>query len=101
MTKQQTTQLIATTKSPFNVLKRLMMILSFLSESTGRKIGTHEIQKRLAEQNVNIGIRTIQRDLRMMQEIGLPVKVDNHQPMGAKINPQNEWLINLLKNQKL
>ena len=88
-------------KSPFNVLKRLMLILSFLSESTGRKIGTDEIQKRLAEQNVNIGIRTIQRDLRMMQEIGLPVNVDKHQPMGAKIDPQNEWLINLLKNQKL
>lgn len=88
-------------KSPFNVLKRLVLILSFLSESTGRKIGTDEIQKRLAEQNVNIGIRTIQRDLRMMQEIGLPVNVDKHQPMGAKIDPQNEWLINLLKNQKL
>jgi len=101
MTKQQNPKIIATPKSPFNVLKRLMMILSFLSQSTGRKIGTHEIQQWLAEQNVNIGIRTIQRDLRMMQEIGLPVKVDNHQPMGAKINPQNEWLINLLKNQKL
>lgn len=88
-------------KSPFNVLKRLITILSILAQSTGRKIGTHEIQKRLAEENVNIGIRTIQRDLRMMQEIGLPVNVDKHQPMGAKIDPQNEWLINLLKNQKL
>lgn len=88
-------------KSPFSVLKRLIDILSLVSDSTGRKIGTVEIQKQLEANGVNVSLRTVQRDLRLMQRIGLPICVDEHQPMGAKIDKNNAWLKNLLQSHSV
>lgn len=84
-------------KSPVHILKRLIEILNIVSKSTGRRVGTQEILQKLQEKNIHVSARTIQRDLRMMQEVGFPLDVDKHSPMGAKIDKNNEWLALILK----
>lgn len=86
------------TKSPFNVLKRLVSILKILSTSTGRKIGTEEIIEKLKNKyDIDISRRTVQRDLHMLHELGIGIDVDKHSPMGAKINAKEAWLKTLLQ----
>ncbi len=63
-------------KSPVSILKRLVEILHIVSQSTGRRVGTQEILQKLQEKNIHVSQRTIQRDLRMMQEVGFPIDVD-------------------------
>lgn len=84
-------------KSPVIILKRLVEILHIVSQSTGRRVGTQEILQKLQEKNIHVSQRTIQRDLRMMQEVGFPIDVDKHSPMGAKIDKNNKWLSQILQ----
>ena len=75
-------------KSPVIILKRLVEILHIVSQ---------RILQKLQEKNIHVSQRTIQRDLRMMQEVGFPIDVDKHSPMGAKIDKNNKWLAQILK----
>ena len=75
----------------------MIEILRIVSESTGRRVGTQEILQKLQEKNIHVSQRTIQRDLRMMQEVGFPIDVDKHSPMGAKIDKNNKWLAQILQ----
>jgi len=76
----------------------LLSILKILSTSTGRKIGTEEIVEKLkSDYDIDIGRRTVQRDLHMLQDLGIGIDVDKHSPMGAKINEKQAWLKTLLQ----
>lgn len=83
--------------SRFDHLKRLIEILRIISESTGRRVGTKEILEKLQGKQITVSLRTIQRDLRFMQQVGIPVDVDRNSPMGAKIDKNNKWLAQILK----
>lgn len=86
-----------TKHSRFDHLKRMIEILRIVSESTGRRVGTKEILEKLQEKQITVSLRTIQRDLRFMQEAGIPIDVDRNSPMGAKINNNNQWLVPILQ----
>lgn len=83
--------------SRFDHLKRMIEILRIVSESTGRRVGTKEILEKLQGKQITVSLRTIQRDLRFMQEAGIPIDVDRNSPMGAKINNNNQWLVPILQ----
>ncbi len=71
----------------------MLSILKILSTSTGRKIGTEEIVEKLKkEHDIYVSRRTIQRDLHMLNDLGIGIDVDKHSPMGAKINDKETWL---------
>lgn len=67
-------------------LVRLTKTILIIGESSGRKVGTNEIQSKLQNQNINISIRTIQRDLRVLEQLTQIIKIDECSPMGASIN---------------
>ena len=86
-----------TKHSRFDHLKRMIEILRIVSESTGRRVGTKEILEKLQGKQITVSLRTIQRDLRFMQEAGISIDVDRNSPMGAKINNNNQWLVPILQ----
>lgn len=76
----------------------MLSILKILSTSTGRKIGTEEIVEKLKnEYGIDIGRRTVQRDLHMLHDLGIGIDVDKNNPMGAKIKDKETWLKPLLQ----
>ena len=75
----------------------MIEILRIVSESTGRRVGTKEILEKLQGKQITVSLRTIQRDLRFMQEAGISIDVDRNSPMGAKINNNNQWLVPILQ----
>ncbi len=83
--------------SRFYHLKRLIEILRIISESTGRRVGTKEILEKLQGKQITVSLRTIQRDLHMLHDLGIGIDVDKHSPMGAKINNNNQWLVPILQ----
>ena len=86
-----------TKHSRFDHLKRLIEILRIISESTGRRVGTKEILEKLQGKQITVSLRTIQRDLRFMQEAGIPIDVDRNNPINAKVNKDNQWLAPILQ----
>jgi len=51
--------------------------------------GTKEISDFVKAQGVEFSLRTIQRDLWLMQELGLPVYSDDCSPKGWRIDANN------------
>lgn len=84
MTVFQNTQ----TKHPASVLKRLLMVLTAINNNKGRA-GTKEISDFLKAQGLEVSLRTVQRDLWLMQELGLPVYSDDCSPKGWRIDVNN------------
>lgn len=68
---------------------RAFYILSFVTEAKGRRVGTIEIQEKLAELDIKTSLRTIQRDLNHLKEINAPIKSDGCQPQGWSFNVDN------------
>lgn len=83
--------------SRFDHLRRLIETLRIISESKGRRVGTKEILEKLQEKQITVSLRTIQRDLRFMQEVGIPIDVDKNNPMGVKVDKNNQWLAPILQ----
>jgi len=75
-------------KSPASALKRLLMVLTAIKKNKGRA-GTAQIRDFLKEHGVEISLRTVQRDLWLMQELGLPVYSDDCSPKGWRIDANN------------
>lgn len=84
-------------KSTTNMLTRMIEILKIVSDNTPRRVGTKEILEKLQKKQITVSLKTIQRDLRTMQETGFPIEVDKNNPMGVKINKNNGWLAQILK----
>lgn len=76
------------TMHPESKLKRILMILCAIKDNKGRA-GTREIKCFLKENGIEISLRTIQRDLWLMQRLGLPVFGDNCSPQGWRIDTKN------------
>lgn len=68
---------------------RAFYILVFVTEAKGRRIGTYEIQDKLAKINIRASLRTIQRDLNQLKDINAPIKSDGCQPQGWSFNSDN------------
>jgi len=85
---QQIAKVNTSTKHPVSVLKRLLTILNAIKNNKGRA-GTKEIMLYLKEHDIEFSLRTIQRDLLLMQEFGMPVYSDNCKPQGWRIDTQN------------
>lgn len=68
--------------APSKKLARMLKILSYLAKQNGRKVGTFEIQANLAGLGIVIDIRTIQRDLNLLQDHFCNIKGDNCNPQG-------------------
>lgn len=68
-------------------LKRVLIILCAIKDK-GR-IGTKELNEYLASLGINASIRTTQRDLKLMQELGLPLYGDDCKPQGWRIDSKN------------
>lgn len=75
-------------KSPASALKRVLLELTAIKNNKGRA-GTKEIRDFLKEHGVEISLRTVQRDLWLMQELGLPVYSDDCSPKGWRIDANN------------
>ncbi len=70
---------------------RAFYILVFVTEAKGRRIGTYEIQDKLAKINIRASLRTIQRDLNQLKDINAPIKSesDGCQPQGWSFDADN------------
>jgi len=57
-------------------------VLAHVIEAGGRRVGTLEIQAKLAEAGHHVCLRTIQRYLAMLQSEGAPIDNDGCSPQG-------------------
>lgn len=76
------------TKHAISALKRVLLELTAINNNKSR-VGTAQIRDFLKERGVEISLRTVQRDLRLMQELGLPVYSDDCSPKGWRIDVNN------------
>lgn len=67
---------------PSKKLARMFKILAYIAKQNGRKVGTFEIQDFLKEQDIVSDIRTIQRDLNLLQDHFCNIKGDGCNPQG-------------------
>jgi len=74
-------------------------ILVYIAQANGRKVGTIELKQFLDSQGFDVGIRTIQRDLNLLQEHFCNIKGDNCSPQGWYFskNKDSQLVANLLK----
>lgn len=63
-------------------LARLLHVLMCVAKGNGRKVGTFEIKKYLAEKGIDVDLRTIQRDLNLIFDVFEYIKKDNCSPQG-------------------
>ena len=85
---QQIAKVNTSTKHPVSVLKRLLTILNAIKNTKGRA-GTKEISDFLKANGIDVSLRTIQRDLRVMRDFGVPIEGDDCKPQGWRIDTQN------------
>jgi predicted DNA-binding transcriptional regulator YafY len=80
-------------------LSRMFKILAYVAKQNGRKVGTFEIQDFLKEQEIVSDIRTIQRDLNLLQDHFCGIQGDDCNPQGwffAK-DEESQLMASLLK----
>lgn len=80
-------------------LSRLLDVLEYIAKQNGRKVGTLEIQGFLASKGICLDVRTIQRDLNLLQDHFCRIKGDDCSPQGwffAK-DEESQLVANLLK----
>lgn len=53
------------------------------------RIGTKELNEHLVSIGIDSSLRATQRDLRLMQEFGLPLHCDGCKPQGWRIDSKN------------
>lgn len=53
------------------------------------RIGTKELNEHLVSIGISASLRTTQRDLQLMQELGLPLYGDECKPQGWRIDSKN------------
>ena len=70
------------------ILARLLMMLKAIKNTKGRA-GTKEISDFLKANGIDVSLRTIQRDLRVMRDFGVPIEGDDCKPQGWRIDTQN------------
>jgi len=63
-------------------LSRLLDVLEYIAKQNGRKVGTFEIQGFLASTGIASDIRTIQRDLNLLQDHFCRLQSDKCRPQG-------------------
>jgi predicted DNA-binding transcriptional regulator YafY len=63
-------------------LSRLLDVLEYIAKQNGRKVGTFEIQGFLASKGIASDIRTIQRDLNLLQDHFCRLQSDDCNPQG-------------------
>ena len=63
-------------------LGRMLKILAYIAKQNGRKVGTFEIQAFLKERGIFSDIRTIQRDLNLLQDHFCGIQGDDCNPQG-------------------
>ena len=61
---------------------RLLHVLMCVAKGNGRKVGTVEIKTYLVEKGICVDLRTIQRDLNMIEASFEHIKKDNCSPQG-------------------
>ena len=84
---------------PSEKLARLLTVLSYVAKQNGRKVGTFEIQGFLASTGIASDIRTIQRDLNLLQDHFCRLQSDKCRPQGwlfAK-DKESQFVAELLK----
>jgi len=80
-------------------LSRLLDVLEYIAKQNGRKVGTFEIQGFLADKGIASDIRTIQRDLNLLQNHHCRLQSDDCSPQGwffAK-DKSSQFVAELLK----
>ena len=80
-------------------LSRLLDVLEYIAKQNGRKVGTFEIQSFLASKGIASDIRTIQRDLNLLQDHFCRLQSDKCSPQGwffAK-DKESQFVAELLK----
>lgn len=85
--------------APSKKLGRMLKILAYIAKQNGRKVGTFEIQANLASLGIVIDIRTIQRDLNLLEDHFCGIKGDDCSPQGwffAK-DEESQLVASLLK----
>lgn len=85
--------------APSKKLARMLKILSYVAKQNGRKVGTFEIQDFLKEKGIVSDIRTIQRDLNLLEDHFCGIKGDDCNPQGwffAK-DEESQLIAELLK----
>lgn len=84
---------------PSKKLARLLTVLSYVAKQNGRKVGTFEIKGFLASTGIASDIRTIQRDLNLLQDHFCRLQSDKCSPQGwffAK-DKESQFIAELLK----
>ena len=84
---------------PSKKFGRMLKILSYVAKQNGRKVGTFEIQAFLKGQGIVSDIRTIQRDLNLLEDHFCGIKGDDCSPQGwffAK-DEESQFIAELLK----
>ncbi len=69
-------------------LKRILIIICVIKDAKGRA-SVKEIDTRLKGYGIVVSMRTVQRDLQSMQELGVPVYGDKCNPQGWCIDTKN------------
>lgn len=79
--------------------KRLIYTVLIIGSNKGRT-GTKDILEKLKSKKINVSLRTIQRDLRLLEELTQIINIDDASPMGVTINQDCELIKNLKKQFK-
>ena len=75
-------------KKPSSVIKRFFVMVLIIKNSKNR-ISVLDINRQLKTKGINISLRTTQRDLQSMQELGIPVYSDDCNPQGWRVDTKN------------
>ena len=78
---------------------RILYEAAYIASQNGRRVGTFEIQSHLEALGINVDIRTVQRDLKILSKHFVHLKSDNCSPQGfyfAK-DKESQFIAELLK----